>query len=201
MPNREQLQSSALNPNEVIAPRICQHHGADLSVDLLQPLESTTSGVPAPVIRRWFLKRCRDDVSNFLGCSKVLGVSLESICGQFIRYSQHNLPTEHQLPEAHAILQSLPVELLRQLEIRVVPFKESDVYDIHRARCTGALHFRNQGRRNDWVWVQAGSEEMYGAHRGRSPAKLVGLFKIRDYTCKNAPRWVAAVRMLPAVNS
>jgi len=64
-----------------------------------------------------------------------------------------------------------------------------------------ALHFRNQGSRNDLVWVQAGSEEMYGALRGRLPAKLVALCKISDYTCENAVRQVAAVRMLSAVNS
>jgi len=65
----------------------------------------------------------------------------------------------------------------------------------------GALHFRNQGSRNDWVSVQADSEEIYGALRGRLPAKLVTLFKITDYTCENAVRRVAAVRMLCAVNS
>ena len=42
---------------------------------------------------------------------------------------------------------------------------------------------------------------MYGALRGRLPAKLVALFKIRDYTCENAVRRVAAVQMLSAVNS
>jgi len=42
---------------------------------------------------------------------------------------------------------------------------------------------------------------MYGALRGRLPAKLVVLFKIRNYTCENAVRQVAAVRMLSAVNS
>jgi len=82
-----------------------------------------------------------------------------------------------------------------------VAFQESDVYDIDRARCTSVLHFRNQGSRNDWVWVQAGSEETYRALRGRLPAKLVALSKIRDYTCENAVRRVAAIRILSAVNS
>ena len=178
-----------------------RRHGADLSTDVLQHLDITTSAVTAPVVRRRILKGRRDDVSNVLDFSKVSGVSLESICRELIRYSRHNLPTERRLPEDHAILQTLPVELLTQLEIPVLAFQECDVYDIHRARCTGALHFRNQGIRNDWVWVQAGTEEMYGALRGRLPAKLVALFKIRDYTCENAVRRVAAVRMLSAVNS
>jgi len=176
-------------------------HGADLSADVLQHLESTTSAVTAPVVRRRILKGCRDDVSKVLDFNKMSGVSHESICRELIRYSRHNLPTERQLPEDHAILQSLSVELLTQLEIPLVAFQESDVYNIHRERCTGALHFRNQGSRNDWVLVQAGSEKMYGALRGLLPAKLLALFKISDYTCENAVRRVTAVRMLSAVNS
>jgi len=42
---------------------------------------------------------------------------------------------------------------------------------------------------------------MYGALRGHLGTKLVALFKIRDYTCENAVRRVAAVRILSAVNS
>ena len=80
-------------------------------------------------------------------------------------------------------------------------FHENDVYDIHRVRCTGALYFRNQLGCNDWVWVEAGSEERYGALRGCLLAKLVALFTISDYTRENAVRRVAAVRILSAVNS
>jgi len=72
-----------------------------------------------------------------------------SISRELIRYSRPKLPTERQLSEDHAILQSLPVELLTQLEIPVVAFHETDVYDIHCARYTGALHFRNHGSRKD----------------------------------------------------
>jgi len=144
-----------------------RRRGTDLSADVLQHLESTTSAVTTPVIHRRILKGRRDDVSNNLDFSKVSGVSHESICRKLIRYSRHNLPTERQLPEAHAILESLPVELLMQLEIRVVAFQESDVYDIHRARCPGALHFRNQGSRNDWVWVQAGCNRLLGGGGNR----------------------------------
>jgi len=42
---------------------------------------------------------------------------------------------------------------------------------------------------------------MYGVLRGCLPAKLVALFKIRDYTSENAVRRVAAFGMLSAVNS
>ena len=42
---------------------------------------------------------------------------------------------------------------------------------------------------------------MYGSLRGPLPAKLMALLKIRDDTCENAVRRVAAVRMLSAVKS
>jgi len=80
---------------------------------------------------------------------------------------------DHCLPEGRATVRSLPIELLTQLEVPVLAFQEADVYEIHDARSTGTLLFRNQGSRNDWIWVQAGIEEMYGALRGRLPAKLV----------------------------
>ena len=175
--------------------------GADLSTDVLQHLENTLSAVTTPVVHRRILKGRRDDVSKVLDLSKVSGVSLESICGELIQYSQHRLPSERRLPEDHAIFGPLTVELLTQLKILVQAFQESDVYDIHRARCTGALHFRKQWNRNDWVWVQVGIEEMYGALRGPLPAKLMVLFKIRDYTGENAVRRVGALRILSAVNS
>jgi len=73
------------------------------------------------------------------------------------------------------MLQSLPVELLTQLEIPLLAFQEADVYKIHHARSTGDLHFRNQGSRKDWVCVQAGMEEMYAVLRGSLPAQLVAL--------------------------
>jgi len=99
------------------------------------------------------------------------------------------------------MLRSLPVALHTQLEIPVLAFQEADVYKIYRVRSTGDLHFRNQGSRNDWVWVQAGIEEMYGALRGRLPAKLVALLKVWDYRCDNTVCRVAGVQMLTPVNS
>jgi len=192
---QQAIRIRLLNPESLLSS------GADLSVHVLQHLGSTTSAVTAPVVCRRIRKGRRDDVSNVLDYSKVLGLFLESICCELIRYSRQNVATERQLLEDHAILQSLPVELLTKFEIPVVAFQESEVGNIHRPRCTRALHFRNQGSHNDWVWVQAGSEEMYGAVRGRLAAKLVALFKIRHYTCENAVRRVAAVRILCAVNS
>ena len=87
------------------------------------------------------------------------------------------------------------------MEIPVTVFQESEVFDIYHVRCTRALHFTNQGSRNDWVWVRAGTEEMYGALRGHLPAKLVTLIKIRDYRFENSVRRLAAVQFPSGVKS
>jgi len=88
-----------------------------------------------------------------------------------------------------------------QLQVPVVTFPEADIYEIHRAQSTGTLHFRNQGSRNNWVWAQAGIEEVYGALRGRLLAKLVALLKIKDPRSEDTVRRVAGVQLLTPVNS
>jgi len=178
-----------------------KNRGRDLSPDVLKHLARTTGTVSPPVICRRILKGGRGDVSNIVDFSRILGVSLEIIYPELIRYSSHNLPIDHSLREDHATLRSLPIELLTQLKVPVLTFQKADVYEIHRARSTGTLHFRNQGSRNDWVWVQAGIEEMYGALRGRLPAKLVALLKIRDPRSEDTVRRVAGVQLLTPVNS
>jgi len=177
-----------------------QRLGANLGDNVLGYLDKTTSTVSTPAPPGRILKGHRDDVSDVLDFCKVLGISLDRIWLELIRYSRKNLAPERRLPEEPAILELLPVELLTQLEIPVLAFQETDVYNIHRARCTGTHRFRNQKSQNDWVWVQAGSKEMYGALRGRLPAKLVALVKIRDCNQDTVPR-LAAVQMLSPVNS
>ena len=177
-----------------------RRHGANLNTDILEHLD-TTSTVSAPVPCCRLLKGRRGDVSHVLDFYRVFRISLDSVYRELIRYSRHNLPTETRLPEDPVILQSLPVELLTQLELPVPVFQETDVYDIHHAQCTGALDFRNQWSRNDCVCVQAGDEEMYGALRGCLLAKLLALFKIQNPTCDGTIWRLASVQMLRPVNS
>jgi len=80
--------------------------------------------------RARILKGCRDDVSNVLDFFNVLEISLDWICLKLIRYCQHNRPTECRISEEPAILQLLPVELLTPLEIPVLAFQDTDVYNI-----------------------------------------------------------------------
>jgi len=180
--------------------QLLKNRGADLSPDVLKHLDRTTSTVSPRVICRRILKGRRGAVSNIVDFSQILGVSLEIIYCELIRDSRHNQPIDNGLPEDHATRRSLPIELLTQLEVRVLTFQEADVYEIHRARSTGTLHFRNQGSRNDWVWVQAGTEEMYRALRGCLPAKLVALLKIRDPRSMDTVRRVVGVQLLTPVN-
>ena len=94
------------------------------------------------------------------------------------------------------------MELLTQLEILVLAFQESGVYDIHRARYTGARLFCNQTSQNDCVWVQARGENMYGALRGRLPARLIALFKIRSgYMQPNTVYRLAGVQFMSLIDS
>ena len=175
-------------------------HGANLDTNVLEHLD-TTSTVSAPVPCGRLLKAPRGDVSDVLDVCRVLRIFLESVYRELIQNSQHNLPTERRLPEDPVILRSLPVELLTQIEFPIPAFQETNIYDIQRERCTGAPDFKNQGCRNNWVWVKAGDEEMYGAQSGRLPAKLRALFKIQNATCDCPVRRLASVQMLSPVNS
>ena len=94
------------------------------------------------------------------------------------------------------------MELLKQLEIPVLAFQDSGVYDIHRARCTGAQLFLNHTSRNACVWIQASGENMYGVLRGDLPARLIALFKIRSsYMQQDTVYRLAGVQFMSLVDS
>ena len=95
----------------------------------------------------------------------------------------------------------LPVEGFAQLEIPVPELQETDRFQIHWARCTGAKAFRNSGSTNDWVWVQTGGEANYGDLRGRVVAELLALFKISNIQSQGATvHHLALVRILNPIN-
>ena len=157
-----------------------RRRGADLPADILEYLDPMSMDTaPAPHCR--ILKGRRADVTDVMNLGKVMEVSAESYYHELIRYTRHSLPSEHRLPEHPARHQSLPVELITHLEVTVPAFQETEVYDINRSCWMGNRLLRNQGSRNDWVCVHAGGEGMYGALSGGLPAKLMALFKIRDY--------------------
>jgi len=110
-------------------------HEADLSSDILRYLNRKASTVTsaAPVVRRRVLNRGCKDLFNVVDFSQIYGVSNKIIYRELIRYSRHNLPAAHRLTEDHAIVRSLPVKLLTQLQIPVLAFQEADVDKIYCA--------------------------------------------------------------------
>ena len=99
----------------------------------------------------------------------VSNIPPETICQELLHYSRPNLAHLGRLPEDTRILQTLPIKLLSQLEIPVLVFQESDVYDLQMAGCTGSGLFRNDTSRNVFVWIQTTDKDMYRMLRGRLP--------------------------------
>jgi len=75
-----------------------KNRGADLSPDVLNHLDRTTSTVSPAVICRGILKERRGDVPNIVDFSRMSGVSLEIIYRELIRYSTYNLPRKLRSP-------------------------------------------------------------------------------------------------------
>ena len=173
--------------------------GLELPADVVQHLEKTRTSQQPPSNRR-VLKGRRDDIHDISDFGRVCNISPDTIRRELIRYSRLNLPHQQRLLEDGEILLTLPIELMTQLEIPVVAFQESDVYDIHRARCTGSGLFRNYANRNTCVWIQTGDDQTYAALRGCILATLVALFKICHHTNHDTIHRLTAVQYMSLVN-
>lgn len=147
---------------------------------------------------RRLLKGRDTNVNNFQQLSQNLGVPVEGIFRELIRFSRRSLNDADRLTDDKERLEKMVVEQFNQLQIPVLAFQETDVYDIHHVRTTGERSFRNGGRRNDWVWVAAGTAQEYGALRGRRPGRLRGLFKVRDTRADGKVYRLAIVQLLQA---
>ena len=111
--------------------------GADLPAEVVEHLEKTRTTPVSPAYSRILKEHC-DDIRDVADFSRVSNVSLETICRELIHYCRLSLPLGHWLPEDLAVLRSLPVELTTTLEIPVLAFQETDVYDIRRP---GPVHW------------------------------------------------------------
>jgi len=72
---------------------------------------------------------------------------------EMLRFIKLTLAVGTPLPTDPTELGLLPVEQFTQHQIPFAHFQETDVFQIHRARCTGTKAFPNSGSRNDWVWI------------------------------------------------
>ena len=150
---------------------------------------------------RKLLKARYANIDNLRQLSLSLDVPVERIFEEMIKYSRRSLKGDERLPEDDERLSILPIEQFGQLQIPVLAFQETDVYDTHRARTTGKRSFRNGASRNDWVWVAVGSKGEYGALHGQLPGKLRGLFKVRNTVADatgSAVHRLAVVQLLQA---
>ena len=87
-----------------------------------------------------------------------------------------------RLLQETTILRTLPLELLTELEITVVAFQKSYVYNMHRARCAGSGLFHNHVSRINCAWILTADEDIYGVLRAHLTAWPLALFKMSDCT-------------------
>jgi hypothetical protein len=124
------------------------------------------------------------NVDSLMHLSRNIDIPVARILEELVRYNRRSLKGDECLSEDIGNLSIMPVEQFGQLQIPVLGFQETDVYDTHHARTTGKKSFRNGGSRNDWVWVRVGTTDEFGALRGQLPGKLLGLFKLRNLVAK-----------------
>ena len=154
---------------------------------------------PSPQTARRAPKGRTQNVGTVFELSLALGIHYHDWAVELINYIRQTMADERQLPVDHSEQKFLPAEQFTQLEIPVPDFQETDIFQVHRVRCTGRKSFRNSGARNDWIWIQAGGLDMYGELRGRAVARLFGLFKTRNMRTEVVNR-LAFVQVLDPVN-
>ena len=90
------------------------------------------------------------------------------------------------------------VPLLHFADVRVLVenFQEAREITYHHLWCTGAQLWRPPGQsRNDWLWVDLGNRNIYGALRDFYPAQLVSMIKVRELTTGSVDRLVLVDRL------
>jgi len=144
---------------------------------------NNSGGVVAPARRsipRRVLKAWMRTIGTLTELCRTCGSNYGNVVEEILCCIKQTVADDLHLPTNPTELVLLPVEQFTHLEIPVADFQETDMFQIHRARCTETKTFRNSGPRNNWVWILAGGEDSYGDLRGRGVVCLVGLFKIRN---------------------
>ena len=154
---------------------------------------------PTSQTPRRALKGRTQNVSTVFELSLALEINYDDLAVKLINYVRQTMADERQLPVDPSERKFPSAELFRLFEIPVPDFQETDIFQIHRARCTERKSFRNSDARNDWIWIQAGGLDMYGELRGLAVARLLGLFKIRNVRTEVVSR-LAFVQVLHPVN-
>jgi len=130
-----------------------------------------------------------------------LNIHYSNMMEEILHSIRQTAADDTRLPADSGELGLLHVEGFAQLEITVPDFRETDMFQIHRARCTGRTAFRKHGSRNNSVWVQTGGEANYGVLRGCVVARLLAPFKISNIISEAAAvHSLALLRILDPIN-
>ena len=82
------------------------------------------------------LKGRTKNVGTLLEICRVLEIPYDNLAAELVSYIRQALPDERQLPDDPSELKFLPAEQFTQLTILVPDFQETDIFLVHRARCT-----------------------------------------------------------------
>ena len=154
---------------------------------------------PNPRTPRWGLNGRTQNVSTVFELYLALEIHYDDLAVELVNNVRQTMAYERQLPVDPCELKFLPAEELKQLEIPVPDFHETDIFQVHRARSMGRESIRNSGARNDRIWIQAGRLDIYGELREGAMACLFGFFKTRNVRTE-VLSWLAYVQVLDPVN-
>ena len=154
---------------------------------------------PNPRTPRQALKGRTQNVGTVFELCLALEIHYDDLAVELVNYVRQTTADEQQLQVDPCELKFLSAEQFTQLEILAPDFQETDIFHVHRARCTGRKQFRNSGARNDWIWIQAGGLDIYSELRQRAVARLVGLFQIRNMRTEVVSQ-LAYIQVLDPVN-
>jgi len=157
--------------------------------------------VPSRSTPRRVLKGRMKNTSTLTELCTAPDINYSNIIENILRFNRPTAAHDRRLPANPVELRLLPVEGFAKREIPVPDFLETDRFQIHQARCTGTMAFRNCGSRNDWVWVQPGGDANYGDLQGRVVARLLALCKLRNILSEaTAVHRLALVRIHDPIN-
>jgi len=93
-------------------------------------------------------------------------------------------------------VKEFPVEICRLFPVLIETFQDALEVTWHLLRRTEVEHSRSPGRsRNNWVWVDSGNTNIYGALQGFDPARLVSIMKVQDIKTSLVDRLVFLDRL------
>ena len=164
--HREQIKEGYRRSNKHNAARqILSYYGRKHALGMrLQTIEALSKaenafvmgngGMEAPASSRsapWRVLKgpMMENIGTLTELWRALNIDYSDMIEEMLRFIKQTIADDQRLPSDRTELGSLPVEQFTHLEIPVSDFQEADVFQIHRARCTGTKAFRNGDPRND----------------------------------------------------